>query len=205
MKVLSQTNIAYTQVQANCVIFETPITIYNPDILETVMGDGFNELMNTFFVHEYGKINKYFNKQDLNRFDTCKVFLSLFINLPQSLMNNCKLDLSTIRRLISESLFIVSDNKLGQNYYYTKFSFIEKYPIVRNTNKSDPTRMIFGAGDDEELLLGSILDEIFIALTNINLDIYILPDKRKLFSYCLYYKVNTKIKEDNEWKLFQNV
>lgn len=200
MKVLSQTNIANTQ--ASCVIFETPITIYKPDILETVYGEGFNELMNTFFAHEYGKVNKYFDKLDLNSLDTCKVFLSLCINIPQ---NDRKLDLSTIRRLISESLFIVSGNKSGQNYYYYPiFSFVEKYPIVRSTNELDSARMIFDVGDEEELL-GSILDEIFFALTNINLDIPILYDKQKLFSYCLYYIVNAKTKEDNEWKLFQNV
>lgn len=200
MKVLSQSNIA--GIQASCVIFETPITIYKPDILETAYGEGFNELMNTFFAHKYGEINKYIDRLDIDSLDTIDVFLELGINIPQSyIADNHKLDVSTIRRFISESLFIVSGNKFRQNYYYPIFSFINKYPIVRNTDESDSTRMIF----DVEELLGSILDEIFIALTNINLDIHILSDKRKLFSYCLYYIVNAKIKEDNEWKLFQNV
>lgn len=204
MKVLSQFNIAH--IQASSVIFETPITIYNPDTLRTAYRYGFNELMNTFFAHEYGKINKYFNKLELNSLDTCDVFLSLCINLPQSYtVDNHKLDMSTIRELISESLFIISGNKSGQNYYYPIFSFIKKYPVVRNTNELESTRMIFDVRDSEELLLGSVLDEIFTALTNINLDIRILSEKQKLFSYCLYYKVNTKIKEDNKWKLFQNV
>lgn len=71
MKVLSQSNIA--GIQASCVIFETPITIYKPDILETAYGEGFNELMNTFFAHKYGEINKYIDRLDIDSLDTIDV------------------------------------------------------------------------------------------------------------------------------------